>query len=348
MTTQTLQKRISGIRVVWTLIPVLLLRFILVTGIFLKYLLLIFMIELFAAFAFSFFDKPESYYLVKHILLFDHTLLDYAKQLIPTTIKGFDFSRILLIAIAFFTRMFVEKMTLWTRDNAALYKFKFKQTLEKWKADKPHPDDAAVDSPLRKDLKKFKKGKLKKTNGRAELLKLLGDVQRNLDSMKRNLAFLSIDVVDSVGMKEGEAPSTIELNFLEYKQLVEKAFKDNGYLKAAWTPDGVMCCFETANAAIKSARQVITDLKSFNRYVKTIKKDFKVRCGINVGNVAYDESVSAEEMCDRVIDVAGHLQKSAPPDTIYISKAVYMSIPDREKFQSVEKLIDNEEVYLYK
>jgi hypothetical protein len=45
--------------------------------------------------------------------------------------------------------------------------------------------------------------------------------------------------------------------------------------------------------------------------VKLIKTDFSVRCGVNAGFVYFDETTPLE--ADRVIDVAGHMQKYADP-----------------------------------
>ena len=46
---------------------------------------------------------------------------------------------------------------------------------------------------------------------------------------------------------------------------------------------------------------------------------FRVRCGINAGRVQYDATTPMEEMSDNIIDVAGHMQKYAHPDTIFLA-----------------------------
>ena len=38
-----------------------------------------------------------------------------------------------------------------------------------------------------------------------------------------------------------------------------------------------------------------------------MKKIFRVRCGLNAGEVAADESIPMEEIADETVDVAGHL-----------------------------------------
>jgi len=71
----------------------------------------------------------------------------------------------------------------------------------------------------------------------------------------------------------------------------------------------VMICFSTADDAIRAAREVLLELARFNREVKSVKTQFRVRCGINAGAVHFDKAQRMEEMSDRVIDVAGHMQK---------------------------------------
>jgi len=53
-----------------------------------------------------------------------------------------------------------------------------------------------------------------------------------------------------------------------------------------------------------------------------MRADFKVRIGINSGQVLFDERVPMGEMSSRVIDIAGHMQKYAEVNTIYINDAI--------------------------
>ncbi len=126
------------------------------------------------------------------------------------------------------------------------------------------------------------------TNKREDLVKLFAQTKKKLDKMGQDLAFLSIDVADSTGMKVGEEKASIEHDFMEYKHIVEKAIKTHGSIKSAWTPDGVMICFPTIEGAVNTARDIIKGLKDFNANVKTIKKDFTIRCGVNFGRVFFD------------------------------------------------------------
>ena len=44
------------------------------------------------------------------------------------------------------------------------------------------------------------------------------------------------------------------------------------------------------------------------------------RCGVNAGYVHFDEATPMEAMSDRVIDIAGHMQKYAEPNTVAVAR----------------------------
>jgi class 3 adenylate cyclase len=183
---------------------------------------------------------------------------------------------------------------------------------------------------------------------RGKLLELYTQTKKSLESQKRSLAFLAVDVVNSTGMKVGEDPAVAERDFRQYKQLVEGAIQEQGSLKAAWTPDGVMICFPDAESAVKAAQDIITRLEPFNRTVKAMKSDFKVRAGINAGMVMFHESVPMEEMSSREIDIAGHLQKYAGENTIYITREAIQSAGGEFGFSPANREIDGRQVYEWK
>src|SRR5258707_2680892 len=55
-----------------------------------------------------------------------------------------------------------------------------------------------------------------------------------------------------------------------------------------------------------------------------------------------------EEMSDRVIDVAGHMQKYAAPDTIYVPREVLEKSKAHEGFKPANANVDGYEVYTWK
>jgi class 3 adenylate cyclase/uncharacterized protein YggT (Ycf19 family) len=184
-------------------------------------------------------------------------------------------------------------------------------------------------------------------NKREELLELMAKAKRSLEEQKKDLSFLAIDVVDSTGMKVGEDPAIAGRDFTQYRKLVEKAIEDNNGLKASWTPDGVMICFGSVEGAVNAAKQVINDLIPFNASVKAMQRDFQVRCGINAGRVLFDDTVPMEEMTDRTIDIAGHMQKYAAPNTIFIGKQVIEGMRGNDEFRPHSEQVDGVDVLVW-
>jgi class 3 adenylate cyclase len=237
----------------------------------------------------------------------EHSVSSFVRGIIPTRVLGIDMTRFIVIIGAFFLIGIPGSVKGHCRDK--LSRLKLRREFEEWKSRMRLSDKAALIAPLRSKIESLETSN--KTD-REELLKLFAETKKKLDSMGRDLAFLSIDVCGSTEMKLGEEKAVIEHDFREYKHFVESKLKAHGSLKSAWTPDGVMSCFATVDAAVQqAAREIIDGLAAFNKNVKTMKKDFIVRCGINAGYVYFDDSLPMEEMSDRVIDVAGHMQKHA-------------------------------------
>ena len=181
--------------------------------------------------------------------------------------------------------------------------------------------------------------------GRTELLEIYAETKKSLDLQKTHMAFLSIDIVDSTGMKVGEDKGIAEHDFRQYKHMVEKVLRANKALKETWTPDGVMICFAATADAIRAAQGVILGLEPFNAGVKAIKRDFAIRAGINAGEVFADDSTPMEEMTDRVIDIAGHMQKHGIVDGICISGPAILPLLKEFPFTDAARVVDGCAVY---
>ncbi len=341
MKADNLQKTTSSRLVLLTDIFVLALQFVYGFSIVAKYAFLMISFIASVGYGLKFLENLESHILVRPILFYDQKLILCANLVFPESINGYNFTRIFMIVTALIAVKVVGAISHRAM-NYSKY-FKLKEVISEMHLSGDVENAAGLNEKLT-SLKHT--GQIDGKQSREELLQALAQVQRNLDSMKRNLAFLAIDVVDSTGMKVGEETTHVEMDFIEYKKLVENAFRQNAYLKAAWTPDGVMACFGTPNAAVKAGKMVIKDLVKFNKDQKTILRDFIVRCGVNEGKVAFDEEMPMEEMSDRVIDIAGHFQKEAPPGTLCISKNVYSDLHDSSDFKRSDKVIDGLEAYI--
>ncbi len=222
---------------------------------------------------------------------------------------------------------------------------RLRRSVEDWEKKMGLAKNSALTTELDAKLATLKEGK---KADREELLRLFAETKRKLSGMGRELAFLAVDIVGSTQMKVGEEQESIEHDFKQYKIFATEIFQANGVVKTAWTPDGVMACFSNIDTAMKAGKDVIRGLERFNREVKLMKMDFAVRCGVNAGYVYMDDAVPLEEVSDRVIDIAGHMQKYAEPNTVAVAKTVVEPITDRNGFRETAKVVDGYQVYAWR
>ena len=258
------------------------------------------------------------------------------KKVVPTTVNDYDISPFLRILLALILSSYCQYFA-WRCNFYGKY-IKQKRVLQRFKAENLHAEGNDMMTALNQKLTAIESSKSKVQS--ATLLEEFIELKKKMESMSRYLAFLSIDIVDSTGIKESEDKAMIQYDFLQYKRFVQKIFDKNQCIKAAWTPDGVMSCYDTVDQAAATARDVLLRLQYFNAHEKNIERDFIVRCGINAGVVYFDESLPIEEMTDQVIDVAGHMQKYAEPGTIAISKPSIEPLEQRHGFSDVGREVD--------
>ena len=181
---------------------------------------------------------------------------------------------------------------------------------------------------------------------RGMLIRRFREAERGLKSSKRKrCAFLSIDVAGSTQMKEGERELAITVTFQAYMEMLEEIFDQHSAWKQAWTPDGVMVCFLDLDLAIAAAQSVLRRLRKFNRSDNLLRTPIKVRCGLNEGEVALFEDTNLEKFTHRTIDIAGHMQKHASPNTLFMSAEVLERLPDRSGFRNLGMEVDGHDVY---
>lgn len=264
------------------------------------------------------------------------------REYVPTRIAGED--RTLWFLVGGFLLVEIMAARVGGAFGARADYLKLKKKVESWEKDMGLSKDSAVTSTLNAKLTALKDGT---KEDREELLKIFAETKRKLSGMGRELAFLSIDIVDSTKMKIGEDQETIEYDFKQYKTFVDDILKANGVIKVAWTPDGIMACFSNIDTAVKTGKDVIRGLRHFNSERKLMKSDFRVRCGVNSGYVYMDDDVPLEEVSDRVIDIAGHMQKHAEPMTVSVAKTVVEPMTDRQGFQETPKIVDGYQVYAW-
>jgi class 3 adenylate cyclase len=176
---------------------------------------------------------------------------------------------------------------------------------------------------------------------REELLKRYQEIESMLKSAKRKqCTFLSVDVVGSTKMKLGERETDVTVTFKAYEDMMRKLFAQYGAWKQAWTPDGVMICFLQLDLSVACAQRIILKLQKFNEDHNRLRSPFRVRCGINQGQVQIFEDSKLEKIVDRVIDVAGHMQKEGPPDAVCLSAELYNQLTDKSGFRGTGREVD--------
>jgi class 3 adenylate cyclase len=160
------------------------------------------------------------------------------------------------------------------------------------------------------------------------------------EAQRKRCTFLSIDVVGSSQMKVDENPIAITASFRAYEDLLRRTFLATRAWKEAWTPDGVMVCFLNREQAVQAAKTILESLQDFNARENKLKTPFHVRCGANEGEVVVFEDSNLEKLVDQVIDVAGHMQRSAIPDTLRLSADLYKVLDDSTGFQPTGETVD--------
>ena len=74
--------------------------------------------------------------------------------------------------------------------------------------------------------------------------------------------------------------------------------------------------------------------------VHKLQTAFSVRCGVNSGEVIFPDDKTVDQVTDFVIDLAGHMQKYAAPNALWLAKEVLDDLQEKSGF----KLVSTQEV----
>jgi len=181
---------------------------------------------------------------------------------------------------------------------------------------------------------------------RESLLRRYRAIDGALKTTKRiRCAFLSIDVAGSTRMKESEEDLPVTITFRAYMNMLEEIFLQHDAWKEAWTPDGVMVCFQQLDQAVAAAQSVLHRLRKFNRTENLLKTRISVRCGVNEGRVPIFEDTKLEKLAHQVLDLTGHLQKHANPNTLWLSDEAWKQLKDRSGFMPTDQNVDGYKIF---
>jgi len=146
------------------------------------------------------------------------------------------------------------------------------------------------------------------------------DLEREIESYKVMGSFLDVDVVASRGMKgEREKPEHIVVSFERFRAFVAAICGEFAGQVLNSNGDELMCFFERAGDAVRAGSAVLARLDEFNRTQNLLSRPFRFRLGIHTGLSLVD--LEAGVAYSEVLDLAGHIQKLAEPDTLLISRA---------------------------
>lgn len=180
---------------------------------------------------------------------------------------------------------------------------------------------------------------------RDKLLREFSKAKQRLEKTKQRLAFLSVDIVGSTRIKVGQDRLLSERLFREYRYMLEQIFKRYRYRAASWTPDGVMVCFPQSDLGCAAAKELLKKLPEFNQEKNPLDFSIQVRCGLNAGEVYYDGSTPLELLSDRVLDITGHLQKYAHPDSLLVTEEIFQQLRDKKDFSIGDREVDGYKVF---
>lgn len=312
-----------------------------------RWLILFTILLLIIAFVSRYASNIERYPTLVKVIQFEKKLstpvTEQIKMAMPYKFKGVDYSQgilfVLLLVLAHIAASFREKLEL--------LGFRMKEEAKYQRLRKLVGTNVSKEKLSEIDSK-FKALNTTKPNDRKKILEEFAHLKSKLDSMGQQLAFLSIDVVDSTGMKRDEDKHLAEYDFDRYNQCVYDALFENGVIKYTSTPDGIMSCFRTVDAAVNAAVCLLEKLVHFNTNEKKIKRDFQIRCGINAGFVYIDDETPLEHISDRTLDIAGHMQKYAKPNGINIAASAIEPLKNRSGFNETTDVIDEQRVYEWK
>jgi pSer/pThr/pTyr-binding forkhead associated (FHA) protein len=136
----------------------------------------------------------------------------------------------------------------------------------------------------------------------------------------RDGSFLDVDVADSYGLKASEPRAErVFVSFERFRGYVAERVQEHAGRILNSNGDEVMAFFESADAAVNCARALLAALPVWNARENLLQRDFRVRIGIHTGRSAVD--LQSGVAYSPVLDVAGHLQKTAPIGGVLISAA---------------------------
>jgi class 3 adenylate cyclase len=168
----------------------------------------------------------------------------------------------------------------------------------------------------------------------------------DLYSHYRNGTFLSVDVVNSAKLKEGEDSLKVVRTFLAFHRYLRRL--TGGALASLFSGDGVMCLFKRPQEAVDVAIGILKGLEAFNSEESSLSGYLDVRVGIHSGTVLLDNTKDLTKVTAWDMDVAWHLQKHSRPGSLLISRSTWKQIGNQGDFRRAWRKIAQTSAYSYR
>jgi len=168
----------------------------------------------------------------------------------------------------------------------------------------------------------------------------------DLYSHYRNGTFLSVDIVSSTKLKEGEDSLKVVRTFQAFHQYLNRHTR--GALTSLFSGDGVMSLFKRPQDAVDVALRILDGLRAFNREESSLSRYLNVRLGINTGTLLLDDGKDLGRLTEWDIDVAWHLQKHGRPGDLLISRSTWEQIGNKGDFKKHWRKIVHTRIYRYR
>jgi pSer/pThr/pTyr-binding forkhead associated (FHA) protein len=197
---------------------------------------------------------------------------------------------------------------------------------------------------LRVELLNPGQSKREETDAEAHRRSLKQQMEQRLaldDEIERRFSvqgsFLDVDVVNSYGMKaQSGRADHIVVSFERFRAFVGGVVVEHRGHVLNSNGDELMCYFESTLDAVRAGSQILVRLDLFNRDQNVLPVPFRFRLGIHTGQslVDLDQGVAYSP----VLDVAGHLQKLADENALFVSDQTFGALPDGLPFERVGEM----------
>lgn len=191
------------------------------------------------------------------------------------------------------------------------------------------------------DLNQRRKQNLR-TNDPAQLVAEAVQLQWRLNLGRRAACVMSVDVAGSTKMKSNGDPLRIEYSFREYQQMVEEISQRHGGHVFSTAGDGAIVAFPECRLALDAARDIQSEMPSFNQRRNRLDTPFRVRVGLHTGET---QAEFGDAPFNELIDIAAHVEKVAPVGGIAVSGQVAEKLPG-VRLAEMAQAIDDQHVFI--